>query len=321
VLSPIGLLISGFHSQFDNVAVLMGLLAWLQIRAGNPKPVALTLSAVCLGVSLIVRHVLFLFPIWLVFWKPLGKLRHRILYAAIAYALFAGSFLPWWGDPALRAAIMTNVIGYKSFYGNSLLGYVIGLLIPVTSLDWYLRWIPAVGGLQAIWMGLMLATGAVLAWKGVRELYLFYLLLVFASTPALAIQYSAIPMLTAAVFYPAWESWAFIAAGTLANLTTKNNVGLFFWPAILPSEIVIHGRAYHHISDLFQNSALMFFLVASQFCAGVLLVNLWRRMGRPAAASSLRIKIWKAAALVAVGGIPAVVGLARAALEYAAQHR
>ena len=321
VLSPIGLLISGFHSQFDNVAVLMGLLAWLLIREGKPKPVALTVSAACLGISLIVRHVLFLFPIWLVFWKPLGKLRYRILYAAVAYGLFAGSFLPWLGDPALRAAIMSNVFGYKSFYGNSLLGYVIGLILPLTSLDWYLRWIPVVGGLQAIWMALMVATGVALVRKGAPELYLFYLMLVYASSPALYGQYCAIPMVAAAAFYPAWESWAFIAAGTLANLANKNNIGLFFFQAVFPAEIVIRGRPYHHLSDLFQNSAFMFFLVASQFCAGALFLKQWRQVKKPTARSPLRIEMWKAAALIAVGGLPAVFGLAKSALEYAAKHR
>jgi hypothetical protein len=320
LLSPIGLLVSGFHAQFDNVAVLMGLLAWLQIRSGRPKPLALAGSSLCLGISLMVKHILFLFPIWLVFSKPLGKLRYRILYAAVAYGLFAGSFLPWMGDPASRAGILANVFRYKSFYGNSLLGYIIGFFLPISSLDWYLRWIPMVSGLQALWMALMLAAGVFLARMGRRELYLFYLLLVFASSPALAIQYSAIPMVAAAVFYSAWESWAFIAAGSLANLTTKGNVGLFFFQAVFPSQIMIHGRPYHHLSDLFQNSAYMFFLVSSQFCAGALLLKQWRRGGEPTTRSSLRIEIAKAAALVAAGGIPAVAALAKEAFAYAAKH-
>jgi hypothetical protein len=128
LLSPISLLISGFHSQFDNLAVLMGLLAWLQIHAGKPKPTALLISAVCLGLSLMVKHALFLFPIWLIFWRPLGKVRYRILYAAIAYGLLAAAFLPWWGDAASRTGIVNNVFHARTNYDTSWLCCVIELL-------------------------------------------------------------------------------------------------------------------------------------------------------------------------------------------------
>jgi DMSO reductase anchor subunit len=65
----------------------------------------------------------------------------------------------------------------------------------------------------------------------------------------------------------------------------------------------------------------MFFLVASQFCAGALFLKQWRQVKKPTARSPLRIEMWKAAALIAVGGLPAVFGLAKSALEYAAKHR
>jgi hypothetical protein len=321
LLAPIGLLISGFHSQFDNVALLMGLLAWLQVRKGKSTPVALTLSSACLGISLMVKHILFLFPIWLLFWRPLGRLRYRVVYVAVAYGMFFASFLPWWGDPASRAGIMANVFGYKSSYGQSLLAYLVELILPVASLDRLLSWVPVMSGFQAAWMVLMVGMGLALAWKSAQDLYLFYILLVFASTPSIAIQYCAIALVAAAVFYSDWESWAFLAAATLANLTTKNNIGLFFFRAVLPSTVVIHGHVYYNFSDLFQNSALMFFLVASQACAGALLLKRWRQLGKPAVARSMRADVWKAAVLIVAGGIPAVVALARSAAAYAAEPR
>jgi hypothetical protein len=307
LLSPIGLLISGFHSQFDNVAVLLALLAWLLIRASKPKPTILIISSILMGLSLTVKHVMFLFPIWLVFWKPLGKLRYRMLYACIAYGLFAGSFLPWWADAASRIGIERNVFGYSSSFANSLLGAGIELFTPVRSLD------PRVlGGFKALWMGLMIAAGMALARRGVRELYLFYLMFLYASSPALAVQYAAIPMLPAAVFYAAWESWAFLAAATIANLTSASNIG-YLWYRTLPP-LVIGGRPYA-ISDILNASAHPFFLVSSQFCIGALLVRNWLHLNRPPAASSLRLDLGKAAAMVPLGGLPMALALAKKAWQ------
>jgi hypothetical protein len=305
LLSPIGLLISGFHSQFDNVAVLLALLAWLPIRAGKPKPAKLISSSVVMGLSLVVKHVLFLFPIWLVFWRPLGKLRYRILYAGVAYGLFGGSFLPWWGDPASRAGIVKNVFGYSAPYANSLLGAGIELLAPVRSLD------PSVfSGFKALWMGLMIAVGIALARKGARDLYLFYLMVVYASSPALAVQYAAVPMLPAAVFYTAWESWAFLAAATFAILTSDSNIGDLWYRTIPP--LGLAGRVYR-VADILNASVHPFFLVSSQFCVGALLVRKWFQLNRPAAASPVRLQLGKAAALVAVGGLPMALALAKKA--------
>src|ERR1019366_374183 len=206
VLSPVGLLISGYHSQFDNLAVLLGLLAWLLIREGKPNPRAFLLSAVCLGLSLIVKHVLFLFPLWMVFWRPLGKLRDRILYALIDYGMFASAFLPWLFDPLSRAGILRSVLGYSSGLGFSWVGYIIDLF---PHPEWQLvsPWVPSItdtswiSAIKLVWMAVLAASGVILARKGVREFYLFYLLLLYASTPSLANQYEAIPLVACAVFW------------------------------------------------------------------------------------------------------------------------
>lgn len=97
---PVTVLLTGSYSQFDNFALLAGLAAWLLVREGAAAWRRVLPSAGLLGLSLVIKHVFFLFPLWLLFWPKLGSLRKRMAYLAIAYGLFVVSFLPG-GRPAI----------------------------------------------------------------------------------------------------------------------------------------------------------------------------------------------------------------------------
>lgn len=328
LLSPVSLLISGFHTQLENVAVLVGLVAWLLIREGKGKLSSLLGSSVCLGVSLVAKHVLFLFPIWMLFWKPLGKLRYRLLYPVIAYAIFFGSFLPWWGDPASRAGMLKNVFAYRSSLGLSWTGNVAGLFMPIQMqvhaaqsnfgvLDRYLHRIPG-GSVDRLWMALLVIAGAVLARKPGKDLYLFYLMILFASSPSVAPQYVIVPMIAAAIFYGYPESWGYIAAATLGNFLARSNIGGFLFDAISHSGVMlVRGRPYN-LSDLSDVSISPFFLIASQFCIGVLVWRVWPPVSAPSTAAipTSWSQIRRAAALVAVGGLPLLIMVVRKTMAY-----
>ncbi len=66
-LNPISIIVTGMHNQFDNFAVLLGLLAVIRFGDDSENPVdARKFSALLLlGISLMTKHVLFLFPLWL----------------------------------------------------------------------------------------------------------------------------------------------------------------------------------------------------------------------------------------------------------------
>jgi hypothetical protein len=306
LLSPISFFISGYHSQFDNLAVLLSLLAWVVIRAGEPKLPHLFGSSALLGVSLAVKHIMFLFPAWLLFWKPLGKLRYRVLYAGLAYSIFGASFLPWWSDPPSRAGILRNVFSYRSVYGDSLWGRLIGLFTPLDSFDaFFLRWLHVHSGLQMLWMGLMLAAGIVLATKDKRELFLFYLMALYASSPSVASQYMAIPMVAGAVYCGLWESWAFIGAGTGALLLSRANI---VCPLVCHMALTTIGKGNsQHVAplvnwlDAYPGHMLS---DSSQLCMAALLVNRWRDGDVPHPILQRRTKLLRALALILAGLLP-----------------
>lgn len=313
LLSPISLLISGFHSQFDNLAILLSLLAWLMIRAGKPKLSVLVGSSALLGISLVTKHVMFFFPIWLVFWKPLGKLRYRALYAGLAYGIFGASFLPWWADPSSRAGILKNVFSYKSFYGDSLVGRLIGLFAPVESFDaLFFHCFHLHNGLQMLWMGFMLATGIVLAAKDKRELFLLYLMTLYVSSPSMAWQYTVIPMIAAAVYYGLWESLAFIVAGTIALLLTATNIcSILFCYLVLTAIGKLDPQHFAAFLIPLELHYGHIFLDSSQLCVGAMLVNRWCDLKTPNTVLSKRGKLIRAAVLIAAGCLPMILTLAK----------
>jgi hypothetical protein len=108
-LNPISIIISGYHNQFDNFAVLTGLLSVWLFERENRKSNRIW-GLIGLGLSLCIKHILFFYPLWLAF-----KERHwpeKIRVVLIPYLLFLGSFV--WYLPRGEAGIRENVFSYES---------------------------------------------------------------------------------------------------------------------------------------------------------------------------------------------------------------
>jgi hypothetical protein len=215
--SPVIVLLTGYHSQFDDLALLFGLVSWLLIRRGPVTPARIALAGLLGGISLGLKQVLFLFPVWVLFWPGLGRIRRRIGYTVIAYGFFALSFLPWATNPPSRAGIVQNVFRYRS---ESLLS-AIRMLVPRRLLT------PASGGestvLMLVWIVVLIGAGLVVARRDKGELLPMYLLVMFGCSPALVDQYLAIPMLACAILFTSWPVAALTGTATLALLTSPAN--------------------------------------------------------------------------------------------------
>lgn len=212
-LNPVSILITGYHSQFDNLAVFLGFAAVVLFdRVEGTRGKAALL--VCLGLSLIAKHLLFLFPLWLAMRRQ-GWM-DRILVLTIPYGLFAASFVPY-----LRSGlegILANVFLYRS-QNNAPLWRP---LLP----DAVFEIVPLI----VFFVGAMLAIGWLMRERTMFDQMRAYFIALVVFSSAIANQYLAIPATSIAA------SWnlayaAFSQVGTLVLFFDANGLALgnFGW--------------------------------------------------------------------------------------------
>ena len=179
-LNPVSVIITGYHSQFDNLAVLLGLLAVLILWDEFDKPVNRRkfFGLLVLGVSLATKHVLFAFPLWLAV-KQKGILQ-KLAVLLVPVAVFVLGFLPYLAEG--RQGIINNVFLYRSV-GN---GYFYYLFMPLI--------VRFMFNSQVIWLLLLVIFAFVFRQKKTIESLLLYTAVLVAASPAIVNQYLAIPL-------------------------------------------------------------------------------------------------------------------------------
>lgn len=237
LLNPVAILLTGYHSQIDNVAVLIGLFSWYLYLNGREKSnlKIIYLSALILGVSLSMKHILFLFPVWMLFLAPVGKenFKTKLVYTLIAYGVFTAGFIieilrDYPHKTQVIYGITEYVFKYKSSYGFSVLFQMMDLIFPIKLLDKGLSWLPIFKGYTFIFFGLLILYGYIIINKiGFNKFLLpIYLLAFTAFTPSLADQYFAIILVPVAIFWKKIATLVFnilaftyLAVGNSANIT------------------------------------------------------------------------------------------------------
>lgn len=107
-INPISIIISGFHGQFDNLAILIALISVIYISENSYKKV---LGIFLLGISLSVKHIFFLLPLWLAVKEK--KLFYKLIVLTVPIIIFLLMFIPFWSKGG--TGIIENVFMYKSF--------------------------------------------------------------------------------------------------------------------------------------------------------------------------------------------------------------
>ena len=94
-INPVSIIVTGYHNQFDNFAILIAIIAVTLLAAEHDKNFSnrQNLGLVLLGCSLAIKQVLIFFPIWL-FLRP-APFRTRFQRLLIAYAVNFIAFTPW----------------------------------------------------------------------------------------------------------------------------------------------------------------------------------------------------------------------------------
>jgi len=177
-LNPISILITGYHSQFDNLAILVGLLAVIILgdnfdKGYDSRKLA---GALTLGLSLMIKHLLFAFPFWLAV-KQRG-IWERIAIIIIPTLVFLLSFAPYWQDG--QEGIIYNVFLYRSWDNQ----FFFRLFIP----EILSKFINA----PIVWLYLLVIFAIVLRHRNAFDSLLLYTCVLVATSPALTNQYLAI---------------------------------------------------------------------------------------------------------------------------------
>ncbi len=199
-LNPVSIIITGYHNQFDNLAIATGLLGvvWLEKRSPATSWRRQAAPLLLIGLSLAIKHVLVLLPLWLALRER--EWSRRALVLLLPLAALALSFVPYLHA---REGIVDNVINYRSFenglYTSLVPAAVEQLLSPTVVL---------VAGLVAVgWLSRTLER-----W----DQALLYLGVLLVLSPALANQYLAIPMAAVVAWLnPAFLLYAAAATGIL----------------------------------------------------------------------------------------------------------
>jgi hypothetical protein len=221
LLNPVSIMISGFHRQFDNIPVLLAMVAVVMLERSRCDRLDLRFvgGLAALGLSLAVKHVFFAFPLWLALRER--SWRRRIAALVVPPLLFLLGFVPFLAGG--RDGIVRNVFLYRSMANAPLWRSVFG---------------PVFGGATgpALLLFAALLVGAWLERRRDRfHGLLVYTVVVVAFSPAVANQYLAIPVAAASslvnpffvvyslvagahlVFDPV-ETGPFIAPAVAANL-------------------------------------------------------------------------------------------------------
>lgn len=179
-LNPVSIIITGFHNQFDNLAVLVGLLGMLAMPPVGAKTLQRghIKAAIIIGLSLMIKHIFFILPLWLFIREKNLKIKLFMLFVPLT--MFGLSFVPF-AFSGLDG-ILNNVFLYKSFANAPLLNALFsqGIVHLVSPMLFFLA--------------ALITTGFLTRKLPMLEAGMWYLLVLVAFSPAIANQYLAIAM-------------------------------------------------------------------------------------------------------------------------------
>lgn len=205
LFNPVSIFLTGYHSQFENLAVLWAFIAWLFLQKEASR--YYILSAAFLAISLIQKHLFVFFPIWIFFGKIQLTWKQKTLYCVLVYGLFISVFLPFMGNELAWQGIRQNVFGYSSSDGIALIPLGLKTLGLEPFIQNYLAWIPILGGYKFFFFLSISAIGLwVMRQMPQQGFYLYLMSMVFCSS-AIVDQYWAIPLIAFAVYYRYVELW------------------------------------------------------------------------------------------------------------------
>lgn len=230
LLSPVGLLLNGYHTQLDGFALFFALWAWRAYRKAQQGGDVRTAwkAALLFGVSLSFKHVLFMFPLWLAA-EALRRgdgWRRAAFHPLVAYGVFASTFgLYLLVFPESAPGILHHVFLYRGDvnYGLGLLPALLRILSRL--LGGPGNWSDVFGHFSAVFLFALAALGAWTAKHRPESSLFLYLVGLTLFTSTMADQYFLIPLVACAGRPRTIGAWSYTVAATAALLLSPFNVG------------------------------------------------------------------------------------------------
>ena len=126
-LNPVSIYITGYHNQFDNIAILFMLLGTFFYNEDEKFTKKDLMFVIFFALSLITKHIFFALPVWILLKRGL-PLKKKIIYACVPPFLFLCSFIPFAGSQEAINGIINNVFLYRSFNNFPLLYLILSKL-------------------------------------------------------------------------------------------------------------------------------------------------------------------------------------------------
>ncbi|MDR1997853.1 MAG: hypothetical protein LBQ83_05990 [Candidatus Margulisbacteria bacterium] len=177
-LNPISIIITGYHNQFDNIAVLLVLIAATFYNASKNFTIRDILFIFFLTLSLLTKHLAVFFLFWLFIRDDL-PFSKKLAYICVPVLLFLTSFIPFWRG---ADGIINNVFIYGSHNNFPLLRPFLELLH-----------VPSVLYI-AIFITLLCTAGLYFRAMPLKKSIILYTICLTAFSSAIANQYLVIPL-------------------------------------------------------------------------------------------------------------------------------
>ena len=247
-LSPISIIITGYHNQFDNLALLMGFAGVLllnNIDERNKHSVSsiILVSSLLIGLSINLKHIFIFLPLYILFSKIDFFIKVRVFFLSY-FVVFIYMGINFFTTPS---AFINQVLNYSSWANYPLLYW---LNIPNFSNFQFAKDL----------LILVMIFGAFFSYK-FNPLYIvpYYLLILFTFTPAIANQQWVIALLIATIFPNILFSvWAIVTS--LALLADEQELRLSFFRKLLPEYLIRNPAANldGYFNGVFRNLYLLY---------------------------------------------------------------
>lgn len=236
-VNPISVIITGYHNQFDNLAILVGIAAIIIIGAAESenRERSLWFGLAIIGLSLAVKQILLFYPIWL-FFRP-GTFRHRVSRVIMPYVVYGACFIPW----------ATSVERIKIIFQEILLQRRgrLGILLNLAGADLNLAGADYAGTIHGAsysdlarqiifvaWIIGVLAFGWLMRNRSVIHSIVVYLVVMLAFAPAYSQQQLILPLLAVFV-YATIELKIFYLVTLIFMIQNSDELGIeFFFPHV-----------------------------------------------------------------------------------------